>query len=500
MTIKRLILSILGVIAIIFIGGSLISSFTQPQIQSRLELYQTNLILHATEWQPEAENDTQITQLRNSLLGQNGVETALQQYQQVQESAQTNLERIQALETTSSSSVQKIQQLQDELQVRIGILQVDQGQTEAALKTWNDLIQNQDSQPDSSLVKTAEVLEGIWSKPSQVLPGSESILQQNLDGWFRYRSLEQLYSVKEQPEALIQLATEEQALAEQAFLKLASISAIPGLGLFFGILLLAFLGIQWVLKRKDSLLSKNTDLTWSTPWDGEIILQVFLVGFFLTGQIIAPLSFSYLFKVFNLNPATFAPRIKAFYILATYGVLTTGGLLVLYFSLKPFFPLPEGWFKVNWKGGWFFWGFGGYLVALPLVILVSLINQQLWDGQGGSNPILPIALENRDTIALVIFFVTASIAAPIFEEIMFRGFLLPSLTRYVPLWGAIAVSSIIFAVAHLSVSEILPLTVLGMVLGFVYTRSRNLLASMLLHGLWNSGTLLSLYILGSGAS
>lgn len=500
MTIKRVILSILAVIAFVIVGGSLISSFTQPQIQSRLELYQTNLILHATEWQPEAENDTQITQLRNSLLGQNGVETALKQYQQLQESAQTNLEQIQTLETASSSSVKKIQQLQDELQVRIGILQVDQGQTERALKTWNDLIENPQSEPNPSLIKTAEVLRGIWSKPDQILPDSESILQQNLDGWFRYRSLEQLYYLQEKPEALVRLATEEQTLAEQAFLKLALISAIPGFGLFFGILLLAFLGIQWAIKRKDSLLAKNTDITWSTPWDGEIILQVFLVGFFLTGQIIAPLGFSYLFKVFNLNPATFPPRIQAFYILATYGVLTTGGLLVLYFSLKPFFPLPEGWFKVNWKGGWFLWGVGGYLVALPLVILVSLINQQLWDGQGGSNPILPIALENRDTIALVVFFVTASIAAPVFEEIMFRGFLLPSLTRYVPLWGAIALSSIIFAVAHLSVSEILPLTVLGIILGVVYTRSRNLLASMLLHGLWNSGTLLSLYILGSGAS
>ncbi|WP_052128482.1 CPBP family intramembrane glutamic endopeptidase [Neosynechococcus sphagnicola] len=37
-----------------------------------------------------------------------------------------------------------------------------------------------------------------------------------------------------------------------------------------------------------------------------------------------------------------------------------------------------------------------------------------------------------------------------------------------------------------------------MVLGFVYTRSRNLLFPILIHGLWNSGTLLTLFILGSG--
>ncbi|MGA9377966.1 MAG: CPBP family intramembrane glutamic endopeptidase, partial [Phormidium sp.] len=62
----------------------------------------------------------------------------------------------------------------------------------------------------------------------------------------------------------------------------------------------------------------------------------------------------------------------------------------------------------------------------------------------------------------------------------------------------IITSSLIFAIAHLSLSEVLPLTTLGIVLGVVYTRSRNLLAPIFLHSLWNSGTLISLFILGSG--
>ncbi|MFM7277814.1 MAG: type II CAAX prenyl endopeptidase Rce1 family protein, partial [Microcystis aeruginosa] len=53
--------------------------------------------------------------------------------------------------------------------------------------------------------------------------------------------------------------------------------------------------------------------------------------------------------------------------------------------------------------------------------------------------------------------------------------------------------------AHQNLSEVLPLTVLGCVLGFVYTRSKNILSSMLVHSLWNGGTLLSLFLLGSGA-
>ena len=159
--------------------------------------------------------------------------------------------------------------------------------------------------------------------------------------------------------------------------------------------------------------------------------------------------------------------------------------------------MPQDWFRFNLGDRWFLWGIGGYLIALPLVVIVSLINQEFWQGQGGSNPLLFLALEAQDKVVLAIFFFTASIAAPFFEEIMFRGFLLPSLTRYVPVWAAIGLSSLLFAIAHLNLSEVLPLAMLGIILGVVYTRSRNLLASMLLHSLWNSGTLISLFILGS---
>jgi hypothetical protein len=49
--IRRLVLVVLTIIAIANITSSLVRSWGQPQIQSRLELYQTNLLLHASEWQ-----------------------------------------------------------------------------------------------------------------------------------------------------------------------------------------------------------------------------------------------------------------------------------------------------------------------------------------------------------------------------------------------------------------------------------------------------------------
>jgi membrane protease YdiL (CAAX protease family) len=274
------------------------------------------------------------------------------------------------------------------------------------------------------------------------------------------------------------------------------IGIIPGFGGLLGVGILLFLLIQRLLQGKRSILATNGDVAWETPWDAEVVWQVIILGFFFVGQLLLPIFFSLL----GFNTAGFSIREKAIYVLFSYLLLAAGGLSVLYFSIKPFLPISDDWFRFDLNNNWIFWGLGGYLVALPLVILVSLINQQIWQGQGGSNPILPLALEGKDSLALGIFFLTASVAAPMFEEIIFRGFLLPSLTRYMSVWGAIVVSSLLFAIAHLSLSEVLPLATLGMVLGVVYTRSRNLLAPMLLHSLWNSGTLLSLFVLGSSSN
>ena len=267
----------------------------------------------------------------------------------------------------------------------------------------------------------------------------------------------------------------------------------PVFGIIFGSTLLIFLTIQRLTKKEASIIATNSNINWSTPWDWEITWQVLIVGFFFVAQIALPL----LLGILNINPVNSSLRIKALYVLGTYLAMAAGGITVLYFSIKSFLPFPEDWFKFQLKDNWFVWGFGGYLVALPSVLLVSLINQQIWHGQGGSNPLLFLALQSQNTVALLIFFITSSIAAPVFEEIMFRGFLLPSLTRYLSVTSAIFISAFIFAIAHLSLSEVLPLMTLGIVLGIVYTRSRNLLAPILLHALWNSGTLISLFVLGS---
>lgn len=505
MTLKRWILAGLTLIVVLLVGTNLLSSWSEPQISDRLELSQTDLLLHASELQADSTQPN----VRAAIVGAEPLKTALEQYQEVRQTAQKNLDKLEnqlasavsasqdsdgtsapgllpkpTVERLKPAIVREQAALQD-LDLRIGLLQAKQDNEQAAIETWRQV-----TSPQREAI--AAVLSGLWSDPPRLLPDAESQIQQSLDGWFRYAALHKLYELQQRSDAIAQLEQAQQQIAQETIGKLALVGAVPVLGVLTGIGLLVFLVVQRVVRGKEAVLA--LDGGWSVPWNWETIVLVLVVGFFLVGQVFLPLTL----QLSGLKFSGFGVRSQAVFSLTFYLLMASSGLLVLYLAVRRFLPLPEGWFQFKFGDRWALWGMGGYFVALPLMIVVSIVNSRIWQGQGGSNPLLQLVLQEGDRVSLLIFLFTAAVAAPIFEETLFRGFLLPSLTRYLPAWGAIGLSSLIFAIAHLSLSEVLPLTILGAVLGFVYTRSRNLLSSMLLHSLWNSVTMISLFLLGSG--
>lgn len=527
LNLKRLVLIVLTALALSVSGLSLVGSFTQTQIQSRLELYQTNLMLRATgelDRSPDrtvlakAEDDP-IALLRQQLLGDRTFEEARKQYQAFRAKAAASADRLlrelanpaDPIEDGGATFDQAAQQIRElaAVDLRLGILQARLGDRAAAAKTWDQLGLPDRPAPEAidprSFIGDFDPIRAdltlLWSENPAIEPRRAATIEDNtrqfLGGWFRNASLARLYRLQQRNAELDLLVTETSLQGESTLLKLAAANALPALGLLLGIVGLVFVLVQRVLKGTDAILAMNS-VKWAVPWGGETIWEVFVLGFFAIGQIVVPLISSIGMQLVGLQPAALTGGTQAGIILLRYGLMAAGSVAVLRWSVQRFLPLPSGWFQFQWRSWrWLAWGVGGYCVALPIVIVVSLINQQIWQGQGGSNPILSIVLENRDPVAISCFFLTASVAAPLFEETLFRGFLLPSLTRYMPTWGAIALSSLLFALAHLSLSEILPLMALGAILGAVYTRSRNLLSSILLHGLWNSGTLVSLLLLAS---
>lgn len=91
----------------------------------------------------------------------------------------------------------------------------------------------------------------------------------------------------------------------------------------------------------------------------------------------------------------------------------------------------------------------------------------------------------RSQVGLGLFVVIAVVMAPLFEEIVFRGFLFRGLANS---WGWVAgalVSAGIFGLAHLQLDVFVPLAALGFALAWVYKRSGSLWTSITLHALFN---------------
>lgn len=106
-----------------------------------------------------------------------------------------------------------------------------------------------------------------------------------------------------------------------------------------------------------------------------------------------------------------------------------------------------------------------------------------------------VKILSPDLPTLYSLFVVTAILAPILEEFVFRGFLLTSLTKFLPVPAAVFFSSVSFGLAHFSVKDLPELTVLGTLLGLSYIRTRNLLTPIVIHGLWNGTTVVALYVL-----
>ncbi|XP_051137738.1 uncharacterized protein LOC127255971 isoform X2 [Andrographis paniculata] len=249
---------------------------------------------------------------------------------------------------------------------------------------------------------------------------------------------------------------------------------------------------SWVSKITKSLFSVSVK-PWTVPWTAETILKVtllWIVSFWFVGSWMIP--FGAHIVGFNKELLTF--RGQALFSLLTDVTEGLAGILILHRCLSQFRPLPPDWFKFSLRGNWMIDVLIGCFM-FPLVNYLSQFNLNLL-------PILPstpVTLSSveqsimaRDPIAMALYALVLVVCAPLWEEIVFRGFLLPSLTKYMPVWCSILVSSFAFALAHFNVQRMLPLIFLGVVMGGSYARSRNLLPSMLLHSLWNGFVFLDL--------
>jgi membrane protease YdiL (CAAX protease family) len=81
----------------------------------------------------------------------------------------------------------------------------------------------------------------------------------------------------------------------------------------------------------------------------------------------------------------------------------------------------------------------------------------------------------------VTFFFLAVVAAPVLEEIMFRGIILEGYLKNYKPWTAILVSAFIFGLIHGNLAQGVNAFALGILFGWIYWKTSSILLVILLH-------------------
>ncbi len=244
--------------------------------------------------------------------------------------------------------------------------------------------------------------------------------------------------------------------------------------------------------------NKNTQWPDNIAPPLSIIDMIILIsgGFVVIGEVVFPALIlpitDLLFNDFN------SPLKASLRVFIGYCSMTVAPLLIIRYQLKGISsPIIDG--------GWLQWkikpikegilkSINGWLMIMPLVLLIGWLMNEIFGDQGGSNPLLELVLNSNEFIPLLLLLVTTVILAPVFEELVFRGILMPVLVSKVGKISGVLLSALIFALAHLSVGELPPLFVLGIGLGLMRLSSGRLFPCALMHSLWNGVTFASLLL------
>ncbi len=136
-----------------------------------------------------------------------------------------------------------------------------------------------------------------------------------------------------------------------------------------------------------------------------------------------------------------------------------------------------------------------YILTCPIAVLlwVCLLSIALVLPMQYLEELIPIALPERlaDTFKEIINhnwgYIVIGILAPVTEEVVFRGAILRKLLSInCHTWIAIAISAVLFGAVHGNLAQFVHAFIMGILLGWLYTRTRSILPCLLVH--WVNNT------------
>ena len=140
-----------------------------------------------------------------------------------------------------------------------------------------------------------------------------------------------------------------------------------------------------------------------------------------------------------------------------------------------------------------------YLATVPLYVFCSAVYLNVLDMVG-------YRVEPQEVLELLIdagqpgwlrshLVLLALFAAPLVEEVLFRGIALPVLLRRFRPASAIFLASLLFALLHFHIPSIVPLFVIATAFSLGYIHSGSLLVPIVMHALFNTVSLIATLLL-----
>lgn len=142
----------------------------------------------------------------------------------------------------------------------------------------------------------------------------------------------------------------------------------------------------------------------------------------------------------------------------------------------------------------------GRLVPLAVVLGILLLlfdfyaDEFLSQYLGRSDIQQALADAASDMSGLVVLVPLAVVLAPIAEEIYFRGYAYNLIKEKAGVNAGIIISGLYFGVAHLDPISFPLLSILGMMLAYIYEKTRSLLVVIIVHFIINSGSILLAFL------
>jgi uncharacterized protein len=136
----------------------------------------------------------------------------------------------------------------------------------------------------------------------------------------------------------------------------------------------------------------------------------------------------------------------------------------------------------------------GLLAFFATVIIAANLAMKLVANVPQSRDVLMFGSGARE---LALMGLLVLVAAPLAEEIFFRGFLLQGVARYLGFWPAAVITSALFAFAHIFWQFFLPIFVLGLAFSWLFWRTGSLWAAIAAHATINGTSFAVVLLLGA---